>query len=215
MAIMEFDDLLERQRAHECPGVGSQRICVRVVATAQLPTRFGNYQVVGFENRLERPSTYAAFVFSHSALNGEAIVGADPLGMPDRGRHHFTLVCDCRDQLEASFLAFLSYAVLDDPVPAGRSRVIGLTNMIQAYKLQDHGLDTVEANIGLGLQGTTSAITRSLFTSASSLGVPVVAFDDEQPAEDRQHLWRLDGGPRRYDAVDVPRSTRKSGMCRG
>ncbi len=36
MAIQEFDDLLERQRDHECPGVGSQRICVRVVATAQL-----------------------------------------------------------------------------------------------------------------------------------------------------------------------------------
>ena len=64
MAIREFDELVERQRDHECPGVGNQRVCVRVVATAQLPTRFGDYHVVGFENRLDAKE-HAAFVHGH------------------------------------------------------------------------------------------------------------------------------------------------------
>jgi GTP cyclohydrolase II len=53
MAIRDFDELVERQREHACPGIGNQRVCVRVVATARHPTRFGDYHVVAFENRLD------------------------------------------------------------------------------------------------------------------------------------------------------------------
>ena len=83
MAIQTFDELVERQRDHECPGVGSQRICVRVVASARLPTRFGDYHVVGFENRLDGKE-HAAFVHGQEALDGEAVPAPDPFRVPHR-----------------------------------------------------------------------------------------------------------------------------------
>jgi len=45
-----LQDLVLRDRDHECEGFGPARICVRVVAVADLPTRFGFFRLVGFWN---------------------------------------------------------------------------------------------------------------------------------------------------------------------
>ena len=47
---MTLDDLVDRDRDHDCVGVGPQRVCVRVVSVADLPTRFGRFRIVAFEN---------------------------------------------------------------------------------------------------------------------------------------------------------------------
>ena len=45
-----IDQILKREADHECGGVGDQMVCVRIVAIADLPSRFGRFQVVAFWN---------------------------------------------------------------------------------------------------------------------------------------------------------------------
>lgn len=46
----EIDAILKREADHQCPGVGDKRICVKIVAIAELPTRFGRFQIAAFWN---------------------------------------------------------------------------------------------------------------------------------------------------------------------
>src|SRR5205807_424841 len=48
--VATLDDLVERDKDHDCPGFGAARICVRVEAVAELPSRFGRFRVVAFWN---------------------------------------------------------------------------------------------------------------------------------------------------------------------
>ncbi|HVP67063.1 MAG TPA: GTP cyclohydrolase II [Anaeromyxobacteraceae bacterium] len=178
--------LVERDRDHECDGLGAARVCVRVVAVARLPTRFGNFELVGFWNNRDAKE--------HVAMVHGDVVGASdvPVRVHSEcltGDVMGSLRCDCRDQLTEGLrtIAAAPRGVLLYLRQEGRG--IGLLNKIRAYALQEQGLDTVEANEALGFRDDERdyAVAAHMLRSLSIRSVDLITNNPEKIRQLTQH----------------------------
>ena len=141
LKMITVADLIEYRRARDAA-------LIERVVEARLPTEFGEFDVVGFRSLVDDKH--------HIAMVKGDIEGAEDVLVRVHsecltGDVFHSLRCDCGQQLEDALLRIEQEGRGVLLYLAQEGRGIGLLKKLEAYRLQEQGLDTVDANLELGL----------------------------------------------------------------